>query len=107
MVLKIPHKQRNRVGDIVIVEDDGPRTSWPLGKITKLFPDKDNIIRKVEVFSKGGKYLRTLDKLIPLELHISGEMGKTPDAQRRNQPLRQAQERAREAIKTLTDSQLV
>lgn len=39
-----------KVGDVVIVRSmDTPRGKWPLGRIVKLFPDKDNKVRVVDV----------------------------------------------------------
>ena len=57
-----------REGDIVLLSSDQPRNRWPLGRITKVFPDADQIVRQVEVFSQGHKTIRTLDKLHSLEL---------------------------------------
>ena len=56
-----------KVGDIVIVASDENRADWPLGKITKLFPDNEGIIRVVQIFSRGNTYIKTLNKLVPLE----------------------------------------
>ena len=55
-------------GDIVLVHCESPRNNWPLGRITKIFPDPDGIVRTVEVFFQNHTSLRTLDKLYPLEL---------------------------------------
>ena len=45
--------QRNsRVEDIVIIQDDNlPRDRWPLAMVTKLYPSKDGLIRKVQLFT--------------------------------------------------------
>ena len=85
------------------------RTSWPLGRITQIFPDQEGYIRKVEVFSKGGKYLRTLDKLIPLELHSIPDDTKQSEVLEkvRKQPLRKAQQTAKGAIQRLIAQDLV
>ena len=56
------------VGDIVLVANNLARNHWPLGRISKVFPDPDNIVRTVEVFFQGHHSLRTLDKLYPLEI---------------------------------------
>ena len=55
-------------GDIVLVSCDSPRNKWPLGRITKVFPDPDGIVRTVEVFFQNHVSLRTLGKLYPVEL---------------------------------------
>ena len=46
---------------------DSARVHWPLGRITKIFPDPDQIVRTVEILSQGHHSLRTLEKLYPLE----------------------------------------
>ena len=56
------------VGEVVLVANDLTRNHWPLGRITKIFPDPDKIVRTVEVFFQGHHSLRTLDKLYPLEV---------------------------------------
>ena len=64
-----PHQNlRLKPGDIVLVSSDSPRVHWPLGRVTKILPDSDDIIRTVEVFFNNHKGLRTVDKLYPLEL---------------------------------------
>lgn len=55
-------------GDIVLINCEGARSSWPLGKIVKLHPDKNGILRLVTVLSKGITSFRTIEKLIPLEI---------------------------------------
>ena len=40
----------SRVGDIVLLQDDDlPRNQWPPTRVTKVFPSKDNHIRKVQL----------------------------------------------------------
>ena len=58
-----------RVGDVVIVERSGPQQEWPLGRIVKLYHDSENVIRVVDVLCEGVVTKRTLDKLVPLEIH--------------------------------------
>ena len=60
-----------QVGDIVLIDCDNTRTSWPLGKIVELLPDKQGIVRVVKVLSKGNITLRTVEKLIPLEIQAA------------------------------------
>ena len=66
-----------KVGDIVVVIEANPLKTrdWPLGIITKVFPDsKDNVVRKCHVKyktsssddSRLGIYLRHVRNLIPL-----------------------------------------
>src|ERR1044071_2160147 len=39
---------------------------WPLGRIMKIFPGKDNLVRVVEVLMKGKVFKRPIVKLAPL-----------------------------------------
>ena len=55
-------------GDIVLIEGDVHRMTWPLGKIVEILPDKNGTLRLVKVLSKGHVSLRTVEKLIPLEV---------------------------------------
>lgn len=36
-------------GDVVLVQEETPRNQWPLAMVTKSFPSKDNLVRKVEI----------------------------------------------------------
>ena len=60
------------IGDIVLVQSERPRDLWALGRIEQLCPDKDNIVRMVEVLSGGRLSKRTIDKLVPLEVSSVG-----------------------------------
>lgn len=57
-----------QVGDLVMVIGNEQRGKWSLGRINKVFPSRDGIIRKVEVNTKCGQYIRSLSKIAPLEL---------------------------------------
>ena len=62
--------QRNlQVGDVVLLcEDDSSRIQWPLGRIVKVYPSSDELVRKVQVLvMRNGRrtYLdRPIQKLI-------------------------------------------
>ena len=45
-----------------------PKVLWHLGRVIKLIPSADSVIREVEVITKNTIVRRTVDKLIPLEL---------------------------------------
>ena len=34
---------------MIIRETDTPRNVWPLARVTKVFPDEQNLVRKVEL----------------------------------------------------------
>ncbi|XP_035218792.1 uncharacterized protein LOC118192023 [Stegodyphus dumicola] len=51
-----------KVGDIVLIEnEDKKRTFWPLGRIVKLYPGKDNNVILVKVKTWNGEILRPLE----------------------------------------------
>ncbi|XP_008482926.1 uncharacterized protein LOC103519612 [Diaphorina citri] len=56
-----------KVGDVVIiVQDNSPVLSWPLGVVQEVYPGKDGVIRTVLVKTKGGCLKRPVVKLCPL-----------------------------------------
>ena len=69
---KTESKQIISVGDVVIVEDDGPRLMWRLGRVIKLIESKDGEHRAARVLVTGPKKMTELErpirKLFPLEL---------------------------------------
>ena len=57
-----------KIGDLVLVVDYAvPRGCWPLGRIVKVFPGHDNIVRSAEVKTKFGVMKRPVTKLALLE----------------------------------------
>ena len=57
-----------KVGDVVLIESNSSREWWPLGRVIKLLPDPDGIVRAVTMYSRGVESVRTLDKLVNLEI---------------------------------------
>lgn len=57
-----------KVGDMVLVHTPTPPLSWPLGRITQVFPGSDNIVRVVEVKTATGSLRRPVVKVSPLPL---------------------------------------
>ena len=59
------HPSRNlRVGDIVILrEDSALPTKWPLGKVTEVYPGKDQLVRVATVKTHAGIRTRPVTKL--------------------------------------------
>ena len=56
------------IGDIVIVVDEStPRNMWPIGRITEVFPDKQQLVCRVKVRTKNSTLLRPVSKLCLLE----------------------------------------
>jgi hypothetical protein len=56
-----------------LAEDDGPRNSWPLGRIIATYPGKDGQVRVVDVKTAKGTYRRPVVKIIPLNI-LEGEI---------------------------------
>ena len=57
-----------KIGDLVLVSDYAvPRGYWPLGRIVKVFPGHDNVVRSAEVKTKFGVMKRPVTKLALLE----------------------------------------
>ena len=60
--------QNHAIRDLVLVSDvDLPRGKWPLGRIIKVMPGSDGIVRVAEVRTKDGTYVRPVVKLCKLE----------------------------------------
>ena len=56
------------VGELVLLQDDDTkRGKWPLGRITKVMPGADNVVRVVELKTKNGIYTRPATKVFKLE----------------------------------------
>ena len=57
-----------KVGDLVLIVDEKTRRGdWPLARIMKTFPGKDDTIRVCEVKTKAGVYKKPVTKLALLE----------------------------------------
>ncbi|XP_030854473.1 uncharacterized protein LOC115929512 [Strongylocentrotus purpuratus] len=58
-----PHRNL-QVDDLVLVVDQTiPRNSWLLGRVTRVLPDAEGLVRRAEVKTKLGVYLRPISKL--------------------------------------------
>jgi hypothetical protein len=56
------------VGDVVILMDDNtPRNTWPLGRVTEAFPGSDGLVRSVVIKTKSAVLTRPVHKLCLLE----------------------------------------
>ena len=57
-----------KIGDLVLVVDyETPRGSWPVGRIVRVFPGCDDVVRAAEVKTKFGVMKRPVTKLALLE----------------------------------------
>ena len=57
------------VGDFVLILDENtPRSSWPLGRILEVFPNQsDGLVRSVKLRMKSSVLVRPIDKIALLE----------------------------------------
>ena len=61
----IKKKENLKIGDIVMVVDDGaPRSDWRVGAVSSVYPGKDGLVRQVDV-TLGNRHLDSKGK--PLE----------------------------------------
>ena len=57
------------VGTLVLIrEDDLPPMKWEVGRLIKLIPGKDNVVRVAVVKTLRGKYKRHMRRLCPLPI---------------------------------------
>ncbi|XP_063826507.1 uncharacterized protein LOC135075990 [Ostrinia nubilalis] len=57
-----------QLGDVVLIADNTlPRNTWPLGRIVATYPGPDDIVRAVDVQTKGGILRRPTKKLVVLQ----------------------------------------
>ena len=70
-------------GSLVMVKHENlHRYDWPLGKVLRVFPDPQGIIRTVEVEDGGKMSLRSVTFLVPLELDCNDEEGNNTETER-------------------------
>jgi len=78
--------QTVKIGDIVLVHDDVPRSQWQLAVIEELIKGLDGFTRAAKIRTKSGKTNRPIAKLYPLEVNLTSETAATtsnviPDGQ--------------------------
>ncbi|XP_048487697.1 uncharacterized protein LOC125490997 [Plutella xylostella] len=59
-----PHStgSQPKIGELVIVCDsNNPRNTWPRGRVTAVYPGKDNIVRVADITTSNGHVLRATD----------------------------------------------
>ena len=57
-----------KLGELVLIHDEGPQAKWKLGKIIRLYPGGDGVVRVVQLKTSVGLPNRPVVKLYPLEL---------------------------------------
>lgn len=61
-----PHKQIT-IGDLVLIKDERlPPMTWRLGRVQKVHPGDDGLIRVVTLLTKDGTLQRPIAKLVLL-----------------------------------------
>ena len=61
-------KENLKPGDIVlIIDENSPRNSWPMGRIMDTYPDKWGSVRRVKVRTQNGSLERPITKLCLLK----------------------------------------
>ncbi|XP_068250697.1 uncharacterized protein [Palaemon carinicauda] len=64
----IRHESWPKMGDVVLIHDEGPRSRWKLGKNVKLHVGPDDVSHVVTLKTPQGQVMRPVVKLYPLEL---------------------------------------
>ena len=49
-------------------DDQTKRQDWKLARVSEVFKGKDGKVRVVRVFTGGKEFLRSIQKLVPLEI---------------------------------------
>lgn len=53
---------------VLVVNESAPRSSWPLGRIVEVYPNKrDGFVRSIKVKTRSSVLVRPVDKLVLLE----------------------------------------
>ena len=75
------HKERIRVGDVVIIHDDSSRLKWHLAVVQELKHGNDNLVRSATIRTVNGLTNRPISKLYPLEVNAGTDVsgGKSKD----------------------------
>ncbi|KRZ65356.1 hypothetical protein T10_2495, partial [Trichinella papuae] len=70
----VTNKQEPRVGDIVLVAEDGvPTHKWPMARVIEVYPGDDGVVRTVKVKTLKGTYNRPVRKLRLLEPAVDSD----------------------------------
>ena len=65
--------QRIKVGDVVLIHDEGPRINWRLAVIKNLIVGGDGLVRAADIQTSTGRTNRPITKLYPLEVTANTE----------------------------------
>ncbi|XP_066929853.1 uncharacterized protein [Clytia hemisphaerica] len=62
------------VGDVCLIDDQGPRVKWKMGKIEELIKGKDNKVRGAVVKTMNGQLKRPINKLVIIHSNKTDEL---------------------------------
>ena len=68
------NRQTIKVGDVVLVHNEGPRLDWRLAIVEELIVGGDGLIRAANVRTSSGNTNRLIVKLYPLGVNSSSEV---------------------------------
>ena len=79
-VNQVETEQSITINDVVLIEGDGPRLQWKLGKVIELIKSKDGEYRAAKIRvtgtnNKSGVLERSIRRLYPLELDAENKIG--------------------------------
>ena len=73
------NSQQVKVGDVVLIHDEGPRISWRLAVIKNLITGGDGLVRAADIQTSTGRTNRPITKLYPLEVTADTETKMSPN----------------------------
>ena len=80
-LIQRPPQPRKQVkiaeGMLVLIQDDAtPSMNWPLGRVTKLYPGSDDVVRTVAIQTQQGTLTRPVTKIavLPIEDNQAGDV---------------------------------
>ena len=62
--------QNVKVGDVVLIHNDGPRLHWKLSIVDSLIQGNDGLVRAVNVRTNNRVTSRQISRLYPLEVSL-------------------------------------
>ena len=91
-----------KLGDVVLVHENVPRSNWKLAVVEKLIPGSDSHVRTVQVRTSNGSIFRPISKLYPLELNCETQSEMLgPNIVVQNKPRRLAAQKALACLKEI------
>ena len=89
-----------KVGDVVLVHDEGPQINWKLAVVEELLPGRDGYVHAINIRTKGGTTNRPVARLYPLEITAQPQENLAPTVSRDDRPVDPYPRRPRRAAAT-------